>query len=186
MPQQGGYLPERLHLMTEIRDYSFVTSEFTRARILNDYADKKAICFASDSGLAIEACECPQCVEGNLLFPVLSLVASQERIMTMRSDYISDLTAKIAKARDLVTPLLQDETIEPTSWLGEELIEALDIELTEEIEISLVVTYTGTVTVPKGTDLSDLVVDNETLLDVSLDGKNVGDVSWSEEEFARY
>jgi hypothetical protein len=186
MPQQGGYLPERLHLMTDIRDYSFVTSAFTSERILRDYADKKAVCFASDSGLAIEACECPQCIEGNLLYPVLTAIALERRINDIRTNGITALSRTIEKIADLITPLLEDETIEPTSYLGEQLIELLDIEMTEEIEVSLVVTYTGTITVPKGTDLSDLIVDNETLLDVTLDGKNVGDVSWSEEEFARF
>lgn len=186
MPQQGGYLPERLHLMTDQTDYSFVTSAFTRERILNDYADQTKVCFASDTGLTIKECECPQCIEGKLLFPLLEVISTERRLNDIRTNVISDLNAKIAKVAGLIQPLLEDETIEPTSWLGEELIEALDIEMTEEIEISLVVTYTGTITVPKGTDLSDLVVDNETQLDVRLDGKDVGEVSWSEEEFARY
>ena len=172
--------------MTDLTDYSFVTSAFTSERILRDYADMTKVCFASDTGLSISECGCPQCIEGKLLYPVLSAIAHERRINEIRANVISDLNATIAKVAELVTPLIEDETIEPTSWLGEQLIELLDIELTEEIEVSLVVTYTGTVTVPKGTDLSDLIVDNETQLDVRLDGKDVGEVSWSEEEFDRY
>ena len=169
----------------EIRDYSFVTSAFTSERILRDYADKKAVCFASDSGLAIEACDCPQCIEGKLLYPVLSAIAHERRINEIRANVISDLNATIAKVAELVTPLIEDETIEPTSWLGEQLIELLDIELTEEVEVTFTVTYTATLNLPKNANIDDLELEVESYPDVTYRSENVGEARESDSEVSR-
>lgn len=97
-----------------------------------------------------------------------------------------DFRDNLAKVADLIKPLLEDETIEPTSSVGEELIELLGIEMTEEMEISVTVTYSGTVTVPKGTGYTDFEVNTPSMLRVTLNDENVGELTWDEEEFDQH
>lgn len=125
----------------------------------------------------------------------LNALKAENARLQNQFDFVSAHVTSWSKRWEKMSEYLQ-ASIDNEEWTEDELAEPfwehlesefnLDLKQTEEIEISLVVTYTGTVTVPKGTDLSDLVVDNETQLDVRLDGKDVGEVSWSEEEFDRY
>lgn len=68
-----------------------------------------------------------------------------------------------------------------------ELAEMLDLDLkqTEEIDITVTITYSGTVTVPKGTDVNDLVVNEDWHMDVEFENDTVGQVEHYTTEFTR-
>lgn len=68
-----------------------------------------------------------------------------------------DFKGNLAKVADLIKPLLEDETIEPTSSVGEELIELLGIEMTKEISVEVVLTYRVSVTIPSHYDAQEWV-----------------------------
>lgn len=68
-----------------------------------------------------------------------------------------DFRDNLAKVADLIKPLLEDETIEPTSSVGEELIELLGIEMTKEISIEVVLTYRVSATIPSHYDAQEWV-----------------------------
>lgn len=92
------------------------------------------------------------------------------------------------KARTLFEASLTEDGVD-TDNLGYStgrLVELFEIEFTEEVEVTFTVTYSGTVTVPKGADLGDLVAEDgnfEYAVNVELNGDTVGSLTHDNEEF---
>ncbi len=88
-----------------------------------------------------------------------TVIADLEAEVARKNDYIEVQrgviqmhAASIEKAGDLIKPLLEDETIEPTSQLGEDLMTLLNIDLTKNIEITVTMTWSITATIPSNYD----------------------------------
>lgn len=65
------------------------------------------------------------------------------------------------------------------------LVEMFGIEFTEEIEVTLTITYSGSITVKKGADLDDLCLEDEPAWDVNieLNGDTVGNITLDGTEY---
>jgi hypothetical protein len=100
---------------------------------------------------------------------------------------IEDQKAKFNGVRDYIQSSIDREDwtsaeLEEIFW--EELADRLNLDLkqTEEVEINVTLTYSGTVTVPKGTDVAYLEIGNTWSLEVELDGVSVGEVTQDDTE----
>lgn len=95
---------------------------------------------------------------------------------------------KLAKVRSHIQNSINNEDwsaseLEEPFW--EELAEMLDLDLklTEEVFITATLTYSGTLTLPKGYDLFDLDLDADYSFDVVLNGVEVGGITYDSTEF---
>ena len=78
---------------------------------------------------------------------------------------IAELAQKIADVRSYIQSSINNE-----EWTKEELSEifweelaeklGLDLVQTEEVEVTFTITYSGTVTIPKGADVEELMIDD--------------------------
>ena len=82
-------------------------------------------------------------------------IASLEAYIETQRGIIKMHAETIEKTGELIKPLLEDETIEPTSQLGSDLIDLLNIDLTKEIEITVTMTWNVTATIPSHYDAQD-------------------------------
>lgn len=78
-----------------------------------------------------------------------------------------------------LTDFYEDGTLMAGSRLDDYLIETFDIETTEEVSVTLTITYSGKVTIPKGADLGNLVMESEPDYDVNLEleGDTIGNLT---------
>lgn len=98
-----------------------------------------------------------------------------------------------AKAVDFI-----QASIDREEWTADELQEifweelaslmGLNLQLTEEIEVTVTLTYSGTVTVPRGTDVSDIQVSDEPWnIELEVDGESLeSSVTFDEAEVSTY
>jgi hypothetical protein len=115
--------------------------------------------------------------------------------MKNKYEYVSGHLTSWSKRWNEMSEFIQ-ESINNEEWsegaletpFWEHLAEQFNLELQpmEEMEISVTVTYTGVLTVPKGTGYTDFEVDSPSILEVTLNNENVGELTWSEEEFDQF
>ena len=91
------------------------------------------------------------------------------------------------RAKALLEASFEEEGVD-TDNLGysmERLVEMFEIEFTEVVHVTYTVTYSGMVTVKKGTEVSDLECESEPDYDlnVEVDGDTVGNLTLDHAEF---
>lgn len=102
-----------------------------------------------------------------------------------REEFLGSAVTKWAtewqKAKALLEASFEEDGVD-TDELGHStsrLVELFEIEFTEEVEVTLTITYSGKVVVPKGADLGNLVMESGPDYDVNveLDGDTIGNLS---------
>lgn len=167
-----------------MNNYTNYTEEF-KVRILTDYADTEKTCWASDSGKTVAECWCAQCIEGRTLYPAFHEINLMKAEAVMLRDSSSAHRAKLTGIREFI-----QGSIDRDEWTESELEEpfwteladmvGVDLKQVEDIDIMVTVTYTGTVTVPKGTDLADLTFDESWHLSAELADETVGELMYAD------
>jgi hypothetical protein len=116
------------------------------------------------------------------------LIQTQARLDAIGTE-LSNETSKLDAVRLYVQASINrgewEDELDELFWheLAEKL--GLDLGLTEEVDVTFTITYSGTVTVPKDADLDDLEIDLSGYPDVTLNGNHVGDVFQNECEITR-
>lgn len=89
------------------------------------------------------------------------------------------------RVRTSLNEFFEEGDLNEGSPLDDWLIEEFNLDVTEEHDVTYTCTWSGTVTVKKGADLSDLLkeTDIEWDFDVQLDGETVGNLSLDGGEF---
>lgn len=87
--------------------------------------------------------------------------------------------------REQLTEFFEDGVLMAGSRLDDYLIEEFEIQTEEEVEVTLTITYSGKVTIPKGADLGNLVMESEPDYDVNLvlEGDTIGNLTFDRTEY---
>jgi hypothetical protein len=95
--------------------------------------------------------------------------------------HLKSWAEKWQRAKTLFEASIEEDGVD-TDNLGYStgrLVELFEIDFTEEVEVTVTITYSGTVTVPKGAEMGDLCLEVEPDWDVNveLDGDTVGNLT---------
>lgn len=115
--------------------------------------------------------------------------AQRENLRFERDAYVKELNewrVKWGRAASLFEASLEEDGVD-TDDLNENtsaLVEMFGIEFTKEVEVRVTVTYSGTITIPKGADLYDVEsgLDYYDHLTLELDSNEVGSISYDDFE----
>ena len=94
-----------------------------------------------------------------------ALIAELEAKLETAQARIAELAQKVASVRSYIQSSINNEEWTPeelSEIFWEELAERLDLDLaqTQQVEVTFTITYSGTVTIPKGADVDDLQIDD--------------------------
>jgi hypothetical protein len=170
-------------------NYTNYNEEF-KVRILTDYADTEKTCWASDSGKTVAECWCAQCIEGRTLYPVFHEINLMKAEAVMLRDAASAHRAKLTSIREFI-----QGSIDRDEWTESELEEpfwteladmvGVDLKQVEDIDITVTLTYSGTVTIPKGIDLGDITFDTSWHLTSDYLGQELDELTYSDIEITQ-
>jgi hypothetical protein len=102
-----------------------------------------------------------------------------------REEFLGSAVTKWAtewqKAKTLLEASFEEDGVDTDNlgYSAGRLVELFEIEFTEEVEVTLTITYSGRVTIKKGADLGDLCLEDEPAWDVNLelDGDTIGNLT---------
>ena len=107
-------------------------------------------------------------------------------VVEYTGEHLKSWAEKWARAKTLFEASLEEDGVD-TDNLGHStsaLVDLFEIEFTEEVFITATVTYSGTLTLPKGYDLYDLSLEDlGYALDVTLNGDVIGDITYDSTDF---
>ncbi len=128
-------------------------------RIARDYADQTRICWASDSGQALSECWCAQCAEGRFWYSTAVQALADKRELEFWKDAAEQNKAKLAKIENFLQASIdngewEEHELEEPFW--EQLADLANLTILQAMDVRVIVTYTGTISVPRGTDISEI------------------------------
>jgi chromosome segregation ATPase len=93
--------------------------------------------------------------------------------------HVTKWASEWQRAKTIIEAMWEDKTDDDLEEMEERLAELFEIEFTEEVEVTLTITYSGRVTIKKGADLGDLCLEDEPAWDVNLelDGDTIGNLT---------
>ena len=100
-----------------------------------------------------------------------------------REEFLAASVVKWSKSweavKEQLTEFFEDGSLNEGSPLDDYLIEEFEIVTTEEVDVTLTITYSGRVTIQKGADLGDLCLESSPDYDVNveLDGDTIGNLT---------
>ena len=123
----------------------------------------------------------------------LERALTENEILKAENAILKSETERLSKAftdvRDFIQASINrgewDGELEEIFWEELALKLGLDLKLTEEVDVTVTLTYSGTVTVPKGTDLAEIEFDTSWYLTGNYDGEDVAELTYDEIEITR-
>lgn len=208
MPQQGGYLPEGLHIMTKyiitsngqpvpniqsFTTYNSAVLYIGMADMNNEWqVAEQADQLETDSSVGAQFIKTQN--QLNEVEAELNALKAENARLQNQFDFVSAHVTSWSKRWNDMGEYLQ-ASIDREEW-SESLLEDdfwkhladefnLDLKQTEEIEVTVTVTYSGTVTLPKGTDLYDVEFDSAWHLTGEHLGETVAELTYDDIEIIR-
>lgn len=130
-----------------------------------DYdGDVSRVCWASDSGAAIDVCDCAQCVEARQVLPFL---LENQGLRVKLSQVKNELAALKASIETIEEVWREQVAGYMGDWAEDSLLNTLaaefDFEATEEVNITITIEVGATITKPVGADVNYHDFDIDTL-----------------------